>query len=156
MSNFMMVDCLHCGQQTTIDIEKRGDTCLFCGKPAKLKEVIMQEKQEKIEKQYSDMHIRERGRYIKAHLAEIVEDIKAMDGAAVMAKWGFVKSTYSDLRKLHVPELIGKPWTIKADATSGAEQKPKDADVSLTEHERYLILVGWQEAVRELLHIVHL
>jgi len=153
MSHFMMVDCLHCKQQTTIDIEKRGDTCLFCGKPAKLKEVIMQEK---IEKQYSDMNNQKRGRYIKAHLAEIVADIKAMDRADVMGKWGFVKSTYSKLRKLHAPELTGKPWTIKADAAPVAKQKPKDADVSLTEHERYLVLVGWREAVRELLHIVHL
>jgi len=116
-------------------------------------EVIMQEK---MEKQYSDMNLQERGRYIKAYLAEIVEDIKTMDGAAVMAKWGFVSATYYALRKLHASELVGKPWGMKAKAhpePSVEEQKPTEVDVSLTEHERYLMLVGWQEAVRELLNI---
>jgi len=41
MSNYWIVDCANCGHQTEIDLDLTDDSCLFCGKPAKIKEVIM-------------------------------------------------------------------------------------------------------------------
>jgi len=141
-----------------VDLNRPRDTCLFCGKPAtkyqiklpKLKEVIMQEK---VEKQNGDMNLRERHRYITANLAEIGGDIKTMDTSAVMAKWGFKLTTYNSLRKRYAPELIGKRGGGRQKSALAPEQKPTATDIALTEHERYLILVGWQEAVRELLNM---
>ena len=111
--------------------------------------------------EFRDMNIQQRGRYIKEHLAEIVEDIKAMGDADVMARWGFKGTTCRSLRIRHAPETrmkkSKKPRKALA-AKTGAKEKTATGSTSasedtapLTEHERYLILVGYQQATREFL-----
>jgi len=96
----------------------------------------------------------QKGQYIKEHLDEIVEDIQTMKDDAVMAKWGFKNSTCYELRKKHAPETIGKrrvkkPRVIKE--SKALSEKPIEGTSPLTEHERYLMLLGYQQATREFL-----
>lgn len=43
MSKYLLIDCANCGHQTMVDLKRPEDTCLFCGKIASKKEVIMQD-----------------------------------------------------------------------------------------------------------------
>ncbi len=100
---------------------------------------------------YEAMNMQERGKWLKDHLEEIIADIRSMPKRKVYAKWPFGQSTLFKLIKLHTPELIKKPRTEPR--RRKAEKPPvtsKEAP-SLTEHERYLILVGYQMATREFL-----
>ena len=84
-----------------------------------------------------------------------------MSDADVMAKWGFKDSTCYQLRKKYAPGTSGwknkKPRKALIAKTDANEKTATDSTSSsedmapLTEHERYLILVGYQQATREFL-----
>lgn len=130
--------CANCGRQVLV--EKPGDRCYWCGKNASKKEVIM------AEVSCDRMTRLDKSKYIKKHLTEIMEDIRNLPKKEVLEKWGFRQSTFNKLRKKHAPELI---------STGGRPKKNQEPQPSsqaeLTEHERYLILIGYQMAIREFL-----
>jgi len=99
-------------------------------------------------------------RYIEAHKAEILADIRELPKAEVMEKWGIGTVTYSKLGK----------GIEKVKAKARRERKPKapaqaegktaaelmldlagKGVAPLTEHERFLMLLGYQQATREFL-----
>lgn len=140
------VDCANCGKQTLMD--DPGDKCIWCGKSPYKKEGIVEEVN------FNDMSLRDRGKYIEKHLTEIIEDIRALPKREVLKKWPFGQSTFAKLKKEHAPELIGKRPTYKP--RQRKDEKPPATDKEapgLTEHERYLILVGYQMAAREFLGV---
>jgi len=127
-----------------------------------IRQKLTKEKKEATVVDYKEMNMQRRGRYIKEHLVEIVEDIKVMSDADVMAKWGFKDSTCYELRKKHAPGTLGGKKNKKPRKTpvakTGAKEKTAPGSTSatedtapLTEHERYLILLGYQQATREFL-----
>ena len=116
---------------------------------------------EQAQPEFRDMNTQQRGRYIKEHLAEIVRDIKIMGDADVMEKWGFKGTTCRSLRIRYAPETREKKnkkprkaLVAKTDAKekTATDSTPATEDTApLTEHERYLILLGYQQATREFL-----
>lgn len=99
-----------------------------------------------VEVSFDRMTRLDKSKYIKKHLKEIVEDSRNLPRGEVLKKWGFGVSTFHKLKKVHAPELIG---------TGGRPKKKQEPQATapgeLTEHERYLILVGYQMAVRDFL-----
>lgn len=150
---FCLVNCVNCGKQTMIDLKNPEDNCQFCGKNARKKEVIMAEKEGMIDRaKYEAMGRLKRSKWIKEHLEEIMVDIRSMSKDEVVEKWPFGPSTYGKLRRIHAPEIIGQQGakTLKK-PTQKTIKETTGEDVALTEHERYLILLGYQQATREFL-----
>lgn len=91
----------------------------------------------------------EKHRFIEEHKEEILADIGRLPQGEVLNKWGIGSNTYYQLSKgmIRVKAEAGKRPGAKA------QSKP-DEVVELTEHERYLVLLGYQQAVREFLKSV--
>ena len=85
------------------------------------------------------MNKKEKHRFIEEHKEEILADIGRLPRREVLEKWGFSGTTYSILRR-----------GVEKQPSTKASSKP-DQVVELSEHERYLILLGWQQAAREFL-----
>lgn len=141
------VNCANCGKQTFVD-GTPGEKCIWCSKSPYKKEagsMISQDERAK----YEAMNMQERGKWLDDHMEEIIADIRSMPKKKVFEKWPLGQSTFAKLRKLHAPGLIRKPIKkpkgIKKPPVTGKEAP------SLTEHERYLILQGYQMATREFL-----
>lgn len=75
---------------------------------------------------FEEMSMQDRSKWIKAHLEEIVADIRSMSKREVLSKWPFGPSTIRNLIDIHAPELKGKreksgPKPVKEAATEKAE-----------------------------------
>ena len=87
------------------------------------------------------MSIREKHLFIEEHKEEIVRDARKLKKRKTLDKWGISNTTLYKLKKLYAPELISQ----------SEEENTDDLPEALTEHERYLILLGYQMATREFL-----
>lgn len=130
------VDCANCGKQTLMDTP--GDKCIWCGKSPYKKEGTMQEHSPS---ELKKMGIREKHRFIEEHKEEIIRDARRLKKREILKKWDISSTTFYKLKKLYAPELLRQ----------NEEEKTDDLPEALTEHERYLILLGYQMAVREFL-----
>ena len=84
----------------------------------------------------------EKSRFIEEHREEILEDIGRLGKGEVCKKWGFSGTTYFMLKR----------GEAKAGKQPGAKVPSKPSEVvELSEHEHYLVLLGYQQAVREIL-----
>lgn len=119
------IECANCGKQTLVYTP--GGKCIWCGKSPYKKEVEMTNKPEK-------MNTRAKGIFIDEHQKEIIEDIGRLKNREVLEKWGIGLSIYYRLKRMkQLREPLG------------------DLMATLTEHERYLVLLGYQMAAREFL-----
>lgn len=137
--------------------EDHGEYCKKCyGKynppPApKRKEVkIMITPEERAD--FQEMSNIAKGSWIKAHLEEIVVDIRSMTRKQVFKKWPFGESTLRKIMQTHTPELIGEGPGRKPRVAKEEEKPAGEVETTiLSEHEQLLILQGYQMAVREYL-----
>ncbi len=132
------VDCANCGKQTLVD-GVPGEKCIWCGKSPYKKEAIMQEQPSEPKR----MTIRNKHLFIEEHKEEIIKDARKLKKREVLKKWGISNTAYYQIRKRYAPELIRQ----------SEEEKTDDLPEALTEHERYLVLFGYQQAVREFLNV---
>ena len=131
------VDCANCGKQVLVDGVPE-EKCYWCGKSPHRKEVIVQEKTSRPKK----MSIRNKHLFIEEHKEEIMGDARRLKKREVLKKWGITSTTFYKLRKLYAPELIRQ----------SEEKNTDNLPEALTEHERYLVLLGYQMATREFLN----
>ncbi len=106
MSDWWTVHCVNCGEQTTVDLKKPDDTCLFCGKIARKKEVIMVEtKQQEREPVPRKPKYRSKLQaYWNEHREAIIADYLAMKFVEFLTRWHMATTTWSRLKtKWEVP-----------------------------------------------------
>lgn len=153
------VDCANCGKQVSID--GPASKCYWCGKNAtKIEEVapsetvelskdeakVMVTEEEKAK--FRATNVRGKTKWLEKHMAEIVADIRSLSRKEILKKWPFKASVLLKITKLHAPEMVGHTRTGKEKKEESATSEDTS---SLTEHERYLMLLGYQMAVREFL-----
>jgi len=143
------VDCANCGRQGLID--GPGDLCYWCGKPADKKEVIMSENE--IDERAilpKPKKRKDNWGYYEQNKEAILADYLLMKLLIFLERWHMTTRTW---------QMLKKKWEVKNKWKGSGIRKPKedkpstaDKEVApLTEHERYLLLLGWQQAVREIL-----
>ena len=157
----LYVNCANCGKQV---ISNEPDSkCYWCGnyaryKYAEKKEVTMEQNigtseerapvprrpKQRLEKLWG---------YFDQHKEAIIADYRSMTLNDFYKRWHITSSTWLKLKK---------KWEVPSKGLGGSKKKRHgktgvkvdqkgDKKVKLTEHERYLILVGYQMAVREFL-----
>ena len=86
--------------------------------------------------------------YMEAHKEEIEVDLGKLSKSEVMEKWGISGTTYSEMTK--------GMKKVRTEATPEQPAPPEAGQgvAPLTEHEHYILLLGYQQAVRELLKII--
>ena len=150
MKESWYVDCANCGKQVSID--GLASICYWCHKNATKKEDIMQEKRGTLEEK-ALVPTRPKKRkqlwaYFEQNKEAILADYHSMKLLEFFKSWGITSASWLKLKKLWGVQNKGKgtgPKTVKrpsADDTQG-----------LTEHERYLILVGYQMAIMDFLKV---
>lgn len=162
MSDSHFVDCANCGQQTMVDLGRPGDACQFCGKDARKKEVIMAEKEAAVgavqnyNREPAPTKPKDKrtiGGYWEKNREAMTADYQSMRVSSFISKWGLSSTTWQELKnKWGVPNKIR--GRAKATKSSIPEPSEQATDAALTEHERYLILLGYQQATREFLKIL--
>jgi len=99
---------------------------------------------------YEAMGVHDKGRWLKAHLEEIVADIRSLPRKEVLEKWPLGQSTLSKLTKLYAPEMIGKrgpkPQKDKGDKPPASTDDREDFK-EMTEHEELMWLRGYRQGV---------
>lgn len=147
------VDCANCEKQTLI--EAPGDRCIWCGKSATKKEVIMVENKvtagEGVVPPFPKKR-KERRAYFEQNKEAIIADYYSMKLLDFFKRWRITTGRWLKLKIQWGVERkdskrlkqVGKP------APKPVEQAAEDV-TAMTEHERYLILLGYQQAVREYL-----
>ena len=149
MSYMHVVDCANCGQQTMDDGPE--DNCLFCGKNASKKEVIMAEREPVPTRPRKRKQLR---KYFEQNKEAILVDYNSMKlkdffkrwisssmWTKLKADWG-IQGKYKKLGSKKV-------WAFENPEATGPVAT--NVDAPLTEHEHYLVLLGWQQAAREFL-----
>jgi len=170
MSDMWFVDCVNCGKQVMIG--GPADKCLWCGKYPSAKEppagsssvvssssesnhleeeVAVSETDEVEEvkvvnhRNKSPMAVKAIRKYRKENKAAMLHDYYTMTLKDFFQKWSISSATWSGLKKDW--EVTGKGW---------GHSMPKEPPVAgsepdqLTEHDHYLMLLGYQMAVREI------
>lgn len=148
------VDCVSCGKQTLVDGEP-GERCLFCGEPVSSpvqrilseiinkKEVSMQEKPVK-----SKPEKRKRRReYFEQNKEAMLADYYLLPIGEFLKKWALSSTTWVNLKRKW--NVVSKNTRLTGTPILRDVKLPSPHD--LTEHERYLVLLGYQMAVREFL-----
>ena len=143
MSNLCLVDCANCGQQTMIDLDRPEDTCLFCGKNAREKEVIMVEKEAAEEaaeavQSYNKGPVPPRPKkrkkwpeYYEENKEAIIADYHSMTVRAFFKRWSLGTTTWPKLKeKWEVPSK-GRGGSKTAKRTEYKEPKPKAGEFCL-------------------------
>lgn len=152
VTRYFLIECANCGHQTMVDLDTEGDTCLFCGKDARKKEVIMQDNKRSEPVPTKPKNRKKLKDYWEKNKEAMVADYLSMRVSSFFRKWGISSKTWQGLReKWEIPSKTkdrGSQSTEKP--TTKAAKEAKNEDVALTEHERYLILLGYQQAVREI------
>jgi len=154
VTKLWLVDCVNCGKQ--VEINGPEDICYWCGKNASKKEDIMQENKERtVETGAIPPKPKKRGKvweYFDQNREAMVADYHSMKLMDFFKKWAITSNTWLRLKKKWGVENKGKKRPKKPKkTTTKAVKKTTSEDVALTEHERYLILLGYQQAVREFL-----
>lgn len=143
-----LVDCANCGQQ--VEIEGPEDTCYWCGKNASKKEIIMAETEERAVPPKPKKR-RKHWEYFDQNQEAIVADYRSMKLVDFFKRWAITSSSWTKLKKKWGVENKGR-GLLKPAKRPKQGNKPKGANTQeLTEHERYLILLGYQQATREFL-----
>jgi len=142
-----------------VDLDRSEDSCLFCGKDARKKEEIMVEPEVIKEAEVAEVPPKPKNRkkvlpYYEQNKEAMVADYNSMSVSSFLLKWGISTATWQKLKKLWgVPKKSKGIRTEKAAPAAEPEKKPLEPEETapLTEHERYLILLGYQQATREFL-----
>ena len=167
------VNCANCGKQVLIDGPE--DKCYWCHKGARKKEDIMKKgvthcevcgeeidndgrhqciKSAKLPpEEVADAEVPPRPQkkkklyeYFEQNKEAILADYRSMTLKGLYSKWRLTATTWTNLKR---------KWEVqgKGKGTSSRPEKEKDATVddALSEHEQYLILLGYQQATREFL-----
>lgn len=142
MSENWYVNCANCGKQVLVDGPEAR--CYFCQKSAYKKEDIMQENtvEERVVPPPPKKG-KKRWAYYEQNKEAILADYYSLKLMEFFKRWRITSTTWLKLKKLW--GVINKQKRIKPRAPV------PDNQIELTEHERYLILLGYQQAVREFL-----
>ena len=171
MADCWLEECVNCGKSTMVD--SYGDNCQFCGKNVSKKEVIMvkenmvyQETSFSEERRPVPEKPKKRGEKLKAYWennkTDILADYQSMPLREFFKRWHIATTTWPKLKELwHVESKWGSRGA-KVEAPRPAQEKASPGGVALeavnlakhTEHEKYLILLGYQTAIREMLKII--
>lgn len=148
-----LINCANCGHQTMIG--KPEDTCLFCGKNTNKKEVIMAEKDSTEERGAIPPKPKNRKKvwgYYEKNKEAMVADYNSMRVSSFFLKWGISSQTWPKLKKKWgiSNKTKGRGSKQVEKTTQRVVKETTSEDTALTEHERYLILLGYQQAVREI------
>lgn len=166
MSDIFLVDCVNCGHQTEVDFNRPGDTCLFCGKEARKKEVVMSEKAAVVEaveavQDYNRGQVPAKpskrsklDAYWRKYAAEIMADYNSMQLRKFLKRWHMATTTWTGLKKLWEVPKKARVLGVRSGKVAKLPKPAKDVALSLSEHDRYLILQGYQQATREFLKIL--
>ena len=149
-----LVDCANCGTQT--EINGPEDTCQFCGKNATTKEVIMVERKPVPARPKKRKQL---PKYFEQHKEAILADYNSMKLKDFYKRWSISTTGWTKLKKdWGVQGKNKKLGSKKIEASANPEEKPetpeavaRSVEAPLTEHEHYLVLLGWQQAAREFL-----
>lgn len=141
-----MSDYLHCDNcKRQVFVEGADDICYWCDELIRKKrEVIMTAEREPIPPKVGGLA------YYEEHKDAIIADFYGMSTLEMVKRWAMSVSTWTKLK--------GK-WGVKSKRRGQRpkrqnQEPPADEDTGtapLTEHERYLILLGYQQAIREIL-----
>lgn len=143
------VNCVNCGKENLWD-GGMDETCVFCGlllrkkgpaEPVEIinkKEVVMQNKGT-VPSRLSTKKRRNLWEYMDQNKEEILADYRRLRLKDFFKRWSMCTSTWAKLKI---------KWGVKG---KGKAISPRRVTETLTEHERYLILVGYQMATREIL-----
>ena len=80
--------------------------------------------------------------YYEQHKDEIMADYISLGLNALLGKWHMAALTWGKLRK---------EWGIEGKRRGPKKRLASEGASPLTEHERYLVLLGYQQAMREIL-----
>lgn len=149
MSFDIVVECVNCGKQVLIDGPE--DICYWCHKNASKEEVIMVMAERAVPPRPNRRA--NHPAYYEENKEAILADFTALKLLDFLKKWKISTFTWQKLkRKWEIKsKQTGRPNTRPGNLNATAKHSTGDVDVSLTEHERYLILLGYQQAVREFL-----
>ena len=173
MALFKIVDCVHCGCQTMIDIHVPGDTCLFCDKPA-LRQFRIKEKKEDIMETPTqpnpEVPPRPKKRkqlpaYYEENKEAIIAAYRTLGTRQFLKVWHISTKRWMQLRKdwKEPSKGTGNRYGLskkveKGDKKLSSQEKVKpeegEVDVSLSQRDQYLILIGYQQATRECLKML--
>lgn len=84
-------------------------------------------------------------KYREENKEAIMADYYAMDYAAFLERWNIPDGSWPGLKRKW--NMASKPWKKMRDGKAGVDP----GDVSLSQRDQYLILVGYQQAIRELI-----
>lgn len=142
MKEFWCRDCANCGKQVMVQGIPE-EKCYWCGRSPHRKEVILKDNHSEPKKASRY----EKHRFIEEHKKEIQDDIGKLPQGEVLKKWDICTTTYYKLGKgiAKVKTKARKKTRAKAPSKIGTQVE------KLTVHERYLVLLGYQMAVREFL-----
>ena len=168
-----LVDCTNCGQQTMVNGPE--DNCQFCDKNASKKEVIMPEPEKMtnkvegvgvaiIKEMMKPVPPRPKKRkqlrqYYEQNREAILADYNSMTLLPFYRRWHISTKAWMGLKtdwsvqgkhKAHASKKVVALASTE-EAPVAPESIARSVDAPLTEHEHYLVLLGWQQAAREFL-----
>jgi len=159
-----IVDCANCGKQTVVDGPE--DNCQFCGKNASKKEVIMVDTEKHVGEKTSvparPKKRKQLRKYYEQHKEAILADYRSMKLYDFFKRWHISTTWWLKLKEdwkvqgKQRKHSLKKEWKLVAPDKAPAAPEVEEAiarsvDAPLTEHEHYLVLLGWQQAAREFL-----
>jgi len=147
------------------------DKCQFCGKNVSKKEVIMAGKENmgNIVEGIGEAVIREMRnpipprpkkrklflKYFEQNKEAILVDYNSMKLRDFFKRWGISSTGWTKLKVDWNVQGKHKKHSSKKEWESAIPEVPeavaRSVDAPLTEHEHYLVLLGWQQAAREFL-----
>ena len=152
-----LVVCANCGKQTMVNGPE--DNCQFCNKNATKKEVIVVKTNKNVgEREPVPPRPKKRKllrQYYEQNREAILADYNSMTLLPFYKRWGISSNMWVELkREWEIPGKYKKHDSKKIEALASPEATEPVAtsvDSPLTEHEHYLVLLGWQQAAREFL-----
>ncbi len=154
-----------------IDLNNPADTCLFCGKNAREKELApsvepleaeqqQEEKKEVIMAEREPVPPRPKKRkqlqkYYEQNKEAILADYNSMKLKDFFKRWDISSTAWTKLKVdweiqgKHKKQGSKKVWALAS--PEAPEAVARSVEAPLTEHEHYLVLLGWQQAAREFL-----
>lgn len=156
MNESWYIFCANCGKQVLVD-GTPDEKCYLCGKSARKKVYI--EKEVTME---STMNVplrpskrKKLDEYLEQNKEAIIGDYNSMPLREFFIKWHISTIKWGKLKKLwavpskgYMRKSTGRSKTVKEPIADDAQVVP------LEEHERYLMLLGYQQAVREFLSAI--
>ena len=163
MADCWLEECVNCGKSTMVG--SYGDNCQFCGKNVSKKEVTMMTKDTGAERKPvpdKPSKTRKHQAYWDHNKTDILADYQSMTLREFFKRWRIATTTWIRLKKLWGVQNKWGSRGAKVEAPRPAQEKASPGGVALeavnlakhTEHEEYLVLLGYQTAVREMLKII--